>query len=142
LVIDHHTHRALAHFRRKLVRRLAHTGSTFSGVGASGKPGAVHSEAFFEELLSADDQASEAQIAKKIQKLDNGIEAQMRVLEIRADDWSKVFKALALKKVLSTKEAGILQIAMQMPSKIPTEKQSIILIEVLDKARLEGVALS
>ncbi len=66
----------------------------------------------------------------------------MRVLEIRADDWSKVFKALALKKVLSTKEAGILQIAMQMPSKIPTEKQSIILIEVLDKARLEGVALS
>ncbi|MFL0587740.1 hypothetical protein ACH0BU_14000, partial [Sphingomonas olei] len=26
----------------KLVRRLAHTGSTFSGVGASDKPGAVH----------------------------------------------------------------------------------------------------
>jgi hypothetical protein len=40
-VIGHHPHRALADFRRKLVRRLAHTGSTFSGVGASGKPGAV-----------------------------------------------------------------------------------------------------
>lgn len=100
------------------------------------------SEAFFDELLSADDQASEAQTAKKTQKLDNGIEAQKRVLEIRADDWSKVFKALSLKKMLSTKEAGILQVAMQMPSKIPTEKQSIILIEVLDKARLEGVSLN
>jgi hypothetical protein len=41
-VIGHHPHSALAHLWCKLVRRLAHTGSTFSGVGASGKPGAVH----------------------------------------------------------------------------------------------------
>jgi iron complex outermembrane receptor protein len=41
-VIQHHPDRALAHLRRILVRRLAHKGSTFSGVGASGKPGAVH----------------------------------------------------------------------------------------------------
>src|SRR5579859_7224865 len=41
LVIDHHPHRPLADLGCKLVRRLAHTGSTFSGVGASGKPGAV-----------------------------------------------------------------------------------------------------
>jgi UTP-glucose-1-phosphate uridylyltransferase len=34
---------AVANLRRKLVRRLAHGGSTFSGVGASGKHGAVHS---------------------------------------------------------------------------------------------------
>ncbi|MBY8829152.1 hypothetical protein, partial [Hephaestia mangrovi] len=42
LVIENHPHRTIADLRRKLVRRLAHTGSTFSGVGASGKPGAVH----------------------------------------------------------------------------------------------------
>jgi hypothetical protein len=40
-MLDHHPHRPLADLRCKLVRRLAHTGSTFSGVGASGKPGAV-----------------------------------------------------------------------------------------------------
>ncbi len=41
LVVENHSYRAFPNFRRKLVRRLAHTGSTFSGVGASGKPGAV-----------------------------------------------------------------------------------------------------
>ena len=44
LVIENHPHRSLADFGRKLVGRLASHGSTFSGVGASDKPGAVHSE--------------------------------------------------------------------------------------------------
>lgn len=44
LVIQHQPHGPLAHFRGELVRRFAHDGSTFSGVGASGKPGAVHCE--------------------------------------------------------------------------------------------------
>jgi hypothetical protein len=39
-MIQHHPHRAATHFRRKLVRRLARHGSTFSGLGAD-KPGAV-----------------------------------------------------------------------------------------------------
>jgi hypothetical protein len=41
LVIQNQPHGTLAHFRGELVRRLAHDGSTFSGVGASGKPGTV-----------------------------------------------------------------------------------------------------
>ena len=41
LVIQHHPHRTFADLRRKLVRCLARHGSTFSGVGASDKPGAV-----------------------------------------------------------------------------------------------------
>jgi hypothetical protein len=41
LVIQNQTHSALADLRGKLVRHFAHDGSTFSGVGASGKPGTV-----------------------------------------------------------------------------------------------------
>src|SRR3984885_6549731 len=41
LVIQNHPHRAGSHLRRELVRCLACHGSTFSRVGASGKPGAV-----------------------------------------------------------------------------------------------------
>src|SRR5208282_5488778 len=41
LVIENHPHRAASHLRRELVRCLACHGSTFSRVGASGKPGAV-----------------------------------------------------------------------------------------------------
>jgi transposase InsO family protein len=42
LVIQHHPHRPATDLWRKLVRCLARYRSTFSGVGASGKPGAVH----------------------------------------------------------------------------------------------------
>lgn len=42
-VIEDQAHRAAADLRRKLVARIAHDGSTLSGVGASGKPGAVQS---------------------------------------------------------------------------------------------------
>ena len=41
LVIQHHPHRAGAHLRRELVRRLARHSPILSGVGASGKAGAV-----------------------------------------------------------------------------------------------------
>ena len=44
LVIHNHPHRAGANLRRKPVPCLAHNGSTFSRVGASAKPGAVHPE--------------------------------------------------------------------------------------------------
>jgi hypothetical protein len=41
-VIQNHSHRAGADLGRELVGRLACHGSTFSGVGASDQPGAVH----------------------------------------------------------------------------------------------------
>src|SRR4051812_5321401 len=41
LMIQHQPNRAFTHLGRKLVRRLACHRSTFSGVGASDKPGAV-----------------------------------------------------------------------------------------------------
>jgi hypothetical protein len=41
-VIQNHPNRAVPDLSRKLVRRLACHGSILSGVGASGKPGAVH----------------------------------------------------------------------------------------------------
>ena len=50
-VIENQPHRAAPDLRRKLVRRIAHGGSTFSRVGASGKPGAVHDAPHFPVLL-------------------------------------------------------------------------------------------
>jgi hypothetical protein len=41
-VIQNHHNRAVPDLRRKTVRRLACHGSILSGVGASGKLGAVH----------------------------------------------------------------------------------------------------
>jgi hypothetical protein len=97
------------------------------------------SEEFIAALQSAEEQVSQIQTAKKTQKIDNGIEAQKRVLAIKADEWAMVYKSLAARKALSPKEAGVLQIAMQIPSKIPTEKQCGVLLETFEKARLEGL---
>jgi hypothetical protein len=43
LMIEDKSNGTVADFRREFARRFAHHGSTFSGVGASGKPGAVQS---------------------------------------------------------------------------------------------------
>jgi hypothetical protein len=43
-VIQNHPNRTVPDLRRKLVRRLACHGSILSGVGASGKPGAVQTD--------------------------------------------------------------------------------------------------
>ena len=45
LVVQHHPHRPGVHLRRKLVGRLARHSPVLSGVGASGKPGAVKAAA-------------------------------------------------------------------------------------------------
>ena len=73
--------------------------------GKLGKFEQLLSEEFIDELLSAEDRASEAQ-ARGTEKIDNGIEAQRRVLGIAADEWAKVHKVLSTRKLLSTKEAG------------------------------------
>jgi hypothetical protein len=42
-VLANHAHGAITHLRRKLVPGLAHHQSSFSQIGASGKPGTLQS---------------------------------------------------------------------------------------------------
>jgi hypothetical protein len=97
---------------------------------------------FDEQLLSLEDQASEVKTAKQTQKVDNGIEAQRRVLEVSAAQWKRLHQALSVKHLLTPKEIGILNIAMQIPARIPTEKQCAVLLDTLEKARSEGVIIN
>lgn len=107
-----------------------------------GEIGAIEAELpaeFWKELISSEDKAAELKSAKQTQKIDNGIDAQRRVLEISAAQWSRVQAALSAKRLLSPKEMGVLSIATQMPSKIPSELQCMVLLETLEKARSEGI---
>jgi hypothetical protein len=97
---------------------------------------------FDDRLLSLEDQASEVKSAKHTQKVDNGIEAQRRVLEIPAAQWARLHQALSVKHLLTSKEVGILNIAMQIPAKIPTERQCAVLLDTLKKGRSEGVIIN
>jgi hypothetical protein len=98
-------------------------------------------EDFIEGLPSAEDGAADLQEARRTQKVDNGIEAQTRVLAVPAQDWARINATLSARKALTAKEAGVLQVAMQMPAKRPTDKQCLVLLETLEKARLEGIAI-
>ncbi|MCQ0041633.1 MAG: AIPR family protein [Bombella sp.] len=93
------------------------------------------------ECLSCDDHLSEKRAARKIQKVDNGIEAQKQVFAIPTARWGAVHNVLTVKRMLTSQEASILNIAMQIPAKIPTGKQCIILLELIEKARAEGANL-
>jgi hypothetical protein len=98
-------------------------------------------DAFRTRLLSADQQRSEEKMAKKIQKLDNGIDAQRRILQVPVEKWALLHRMLHGKGMLSPNEVGILKIAMQIPIKIPTERQCAILLELADRGRAEGVVV-
>lgn len=96
-------------------------------------------EDFWAGLASADDNRHETKTARQTQKIDNGIEVQRQVFEVPPAHWSRILKEGVKRRWLTGKEIGVLQIAEQMPSKIPTERQSAVLIEVLGRAQHEGI---
>lgn len=96
-------------------------------------------EDFWAALASADDNRHEAKTARQTQKIDNGIEVQRQVFDVPPAQWSTILREGSSRRLLTPKEMGILQIAAQMPAKIPTERQSAILIEILGKAQQEGI---
>lgn len=100
---------------------------------------ALLSPEFYDQLVSLDEQVAEARSAKKTQKVDNGIETQQQVLAVPVGDWKRLHRTLLDRGLLSPKEAGILQVAEQIPTKLPTEKQCAVLVEILRRGRAEGV---
>ena len=99
-------------------------------------------DAFWHGLLSADDYKHEANSARQTQKIDNGIEAQRQVFAIPPAAWHALSVQMKSKHLLSTKELEVLGIAAQMPSKIPSEAQSRVLVSILQKCREEGIQVS
>ena len=79
--------------------------------------------------------------AKKIQKIDNAIEAQKKVLELGGPFWKSALSWARKSRAGSPKDHQIMAVAAAYPSKIPSDKQCIYLMEVLDKLETEGCPL-
>jgi len=99
-------------------------------------------EAFWEILVSRDEENYQKREAAKVQNIDDGIAAQKRIVSISPARWKLLLVELAAKKLLSEKEMEILTVATQIPLKIPTDKQSVVLLEILEKAKNEGVVVA
>ena len=94
---------------------------------------------FTESLISKEEIAYEEKLATKEQKIENGMVAQMKILSIPSSTWLSIMQKGQKKRLFSEKEIGILQTASKIPDKIPSEKQSLALLKILDKARKEGI---
>jgi hypothetical protein len=101
----------------------------------------ILSQSFKDSLVSKEAIQNEKKQARKVQKMDDGIEAQKKVLEIPAIKWKDLLQQCRSKGLLSQKETGIINIAIQLPNKIPTEKQSLVLVDLLERANREGIAV-
>lgn len=76
--------------------------------------------------------------AASVQVIDNGIEAQKYVFDKTDKYWKGMQAWNKTSFALSHKEKSILDIAASIPIKIPTEKQSLSLLDVERKALEEG----
>ncbi|ANE45251.1 AIPR protein [Paenibacillus swuensis] len=90
-------------------------------------------------LVAKDELKSEIKIAKKEQKVISGIEAQMKVVNLGADYWKQMKEFLNNNNMkLSILEGESLKIACLIPSKLPNQVHSQQLVNLIDKAKIEG----
>lgn len=75
----------------------------------------------------------------KEQKILNGIEAQMAIVNAGSGLWRRIKNWGSNKQLLTPKEANILEVAAS--NQIPSDKQSLVIIETLKKLHIEGCQL-
>ena len=98
-------------------------------------------EALETELVGSDERTEEVRAAKKDQQMLNGIDAQTIVVNAGPALWSEVKAWGMSKRLLSPADQGILDVAISVPAKIPSEKQSLRTIGILRRLREEGCQL-
>lgn len=94
------------------------------------------------ELVPAGEQREAKRAAVKEQKMLNGIEAQAAVLNAGAGLWRDAREWGAARRLLTPTELGVLDVAAAVPSKIPSEKQSLVAVQALKKLQSEGCQLT
>lgn len=95
-------------------------------------------EGWISELISLEEEGEIKSEGVKDQKELNGIEAQSIVVEAGAQFWQNVLEWCKKEGEATDKERGILQYAASMPNKLPSDKQSIILVDLMARLRKNG----
>lgn len=88
-------------------------------------------------LLDPEAKKAVSKDAKAVQKMDNGIDAQARVLKLGNSMWSRAGTYAAQRKMLSPLDHSLIGLAAKRGA-IPTEKQSLRLVEALLELEADG----
>lgn len=79
-------------------------------------------EDFLQEVRQS---VEEGKKSKSIQKADDNIQIQIMVVDLPGEEWKRLLNWGIKKEKLSAKQVSLLNIAAQIPHKLPTERQCI-----------------
>lgn len=88
--------------------------------------------------------ADRSEIAKRkteaaaTQKVDNGIAAQAAVVQMPPEEWRDIENFAKVNRLLTDKEAGILMYVTGRKVGFPSERQSAVLLELLERCKSRG----
>ncbi len=99
------------------------------------------SDEFEAELINIDELKQVKKDAKKIQKIDGGIKAQEKVLEIGSNGWKEALEWGNNNRLLSPDDTSFMKVAVKIPRSIPSEKQSERLLKILARLEEDGFKL-
>lgn len=94
------------------------------------------SDELLETLTHQDIHVVAKREARAVQKIDDGIDAQMRVLTIPAATWQVLREFLTTHRMASPKDLGLLQTICG--GGLPSERQSVSLLGIMERANAAG----
>lgn len=101
------------------------------------------SSEFVNNLVSAEDNKENLKLARKEQRNTNKTKNHIAVINLGGHFWLNLYNWNLTKKIYSEKEIDILQVAINIDKgKIPSEAQSDILVNMLEKAKDNGYTIN
>jgi len=93
---------------------------------------------WLDSFIGKDQQSDARRAAVRDQRVLNGIEAQSAVVRAGSVFWAEARDWGLARELLSPKEADILRVAAGTSGRLPSERQSLVTIEVLRRLQAEG----
>lgn len=91
-----------------------------------------------EFLIAPEEAKAAARDGRRDEAMVSGIEAQAKVIELGGAFWGRLREWAAPNRSFSLKDDGILKACSQQDRRLPSEKQCILAVEILGRARDEG----
>ena len=91
-------------------------------------------------LVGRETRATAKKDARAVQKIDDGIDAQLKVLKMPASTWTAATDFGTKRRILSPKDLGVIQVVSN--GGVPTERQSLYLLNLIQRLTDAGFNLS
>lgn len=96
------------------------------------------STTWLSELIDPSTVHSRNRESAKIQKQDNKMEATARIIKKGAEFWKDVSRWLVSENEGSEKERGCVNVAANLPTMVPSDKQSAVIVKLMERIERDG----